>query len=258
MNLFLFFGSLLFFAIAIAAAMRAMCNRLPSLSAYGSTRAESIVAAADRSGIRISTSHAVLLVPFFPLVRLVLAFIHKRRCRGADRELPDALSLIGGAIKAGLSLSQAIEVASRELAGVMGEELRLVASKIRLGQTIEEALALLNDRLPTEDISLVVSSVGILRKSGGNLIETFSVLSATVSERIAVEEKIAIFTAQGISQGVMLIAMPWVLCLILHLIAPEYVAPLITTRLGLALIAAGLLLETVGALWIHRIVSIRV
>jgi len=252
------FASIIFFLLFILSLLRLLKPLFLRFSRFSSSTIQQLIKMADLAGMRCSPFFAHLLLLSWPLSLLILKATHRRRYLASDRQLPDALSLIGGAIKAGLSLPQAIEVASRELTGPLGEEIALVASKLRLGQTIEEALSFLTKRLPTEDISLVVQSVTVLRRTGGNLIETFSTLSATVEGRLAVEERISLLTAQGVYQGMMLIAMPWMLGLMLHLIAPEYLEPLYSTRLGFTFMGVGIALEILGAFWIRQIVSIRV
>ena len=176
----------------------------------------------------------------------------------ADAQLADATALLGNALKAGLSFAQALSLAAAEVPAPLGEELARAAGEQRLGRTIEESLATLEARLPTEDVGLFVQSVEVLRRTGGNLIETFTQLSATIEERRRVAEKIRTLTAQGVAQAVVLLLLPWALALALHLLSPEFVAPLFTTRLGLVLLGVVALLEGVGALWLRKIVVVRV
>ena len=73
-----------------------------------------------------------------------------------------------------------------------------------------------------------------------------------------IKDKIKIYTSQGTTQGIFLLLMPWILGLILFIVAPEYIEPLTNTRLGLIFINFGILLEVLGALWIKKIVMIKV
>ena len=182
----------------------------------------------------------------------------RRRCRQAGAQLPDALALLANALRAGLAFPQALEMAALELPAPLGEELAAAVAQLKLGSTVEEALGHLHRRLPTQEIALVVQSVAVLRRTGGNLAQTFATLAATVEGRLRVEERIRVLTAQGVIQGAVLAAMPWALALALHLVAPGYLAPLISTRLGWALVVLAVLLEATGILWLRRIVWIRV
>lgn len=177
------------------------------------------------------------------------------RIRG---EFPDALEMISSALKAGLSFPAALEVASTEMHGPMAEELGRVVAGLKLGQTVEESLGEMVTRVPLDDVELFVQSVEVLRKSGGNLIETFSSLVGAIEGRQKVEGRIKVLTAQGLYQGVALVAMPWLLGVTMHVMAPDYLKPLFTEPLGWLFILIGVLLELSGALWLKKVVTIRV
>ncbi|HPQ80236.1 MAG TPA: type II secretion system F family protein [bacterium] len=168
------------------------------------------------------------------------------------------MSLICNALKAGLGLTQAIEMASLELGSPLGNEFRRISAELKLGRTVEEAMVTLEERLPTEDISLFVQSVAVLRRTGGNLVETFSMLAQTVEARLRVEERIRVITSQGVVQGFVLLAMPWLLAVALWFVSPRYLGPLVSTRAGLAMVAFGIILECAGAIWLRKLVLIKV
>lgn len=219
---------------------------------------ERVMEAADLAGMRLSPRMVSALTVIGPAALLFFSFVRQRRLVRCDRQLPDALSLLAGALKAGLALPQALEMASLELAGPLGPEFSRAVAQLKLGRSVEEALSLLRERLPTDDVGLVVQSIEVLRRTGGNLVETFGTLAQTVEARLRVEERIRVLTAQGMIQGAMLLAMPWVLGAALTLVAPDYLSPLFTTRLGVAFVVAGIIMEGVGACWLRRIAIIRV
>lgn len=195
---------------------------------------------------------------FGPLSRFVLGIVRKRRIAAASAQFPDALVLLAGALRAGVSLPQAIEMAAGELTPPLGREFGRVAAGLRMGRTVEDALEIFAMRLPTEDVGLFFQSISVLRRTGGNLIQTFETLSQTVAERRRVEERVRVLTAQGIYQGALLVAMPWLLGFMLYLISPEYISPLFGTNLGMFFVAVGIFLEVAGALWLKKIVMIKV
>lgn len=220
--------------------------------------AEAIANAADLAGIETTPLKCRVLAPLAPLALFVFRIAHRKKTVRIDAQLTDALTLLGNALKSGLSLAQAIEMASIEMPKPLGPELGRVVAQLKLGLTVEEALELFAKRLPSDDVGLVVQSVEILRRTGGNLIETFSTLAATIEGRRRVEDRIRVLTANGMYQGIMLLIMPWGLGAMLYVIAPEYISPLFQTTLGLIFIGFGMLLETIGGLWLKKIVMIRV
>jgi tight adherence protein B len=188
----------------------------------------------------------------------VSRLIRGRRTARADAQLPDALALMRSALKAGLAMPQAIDMVASELKGPLGEEMQRVASRLKLGSTIDEALSILESRLQSEDIVLFVKAVEVLRLSGGNMVECFDKLIATIDERKRVADKVRSLTAQGIVQAVTLLALPWFMALALYLLAPDFIDPLFITSTGKKLLIFALFLETLGALWLRKIVRVRV
>lgn len=213
---------------------------------------------ADLAGIELSPCAAWISAVFALPARYFFAYKRKKWLVKADRQLPDALLLLSGALKAGLALSPALEMASLELRAPLGGELARAVSQIKLGRTVEEALNSLGERLVTDDVALVVQSIEVLRRTGGNLCESFRTLADTIESRLAVEERIRVITFEALVQAAVLLAMPWVLVAGLWLIAPSFVMPLLNTKLGVVFLLGALLLEAIGATWLKKIIIVRV
>lgn len=175
-----------------------------------------------------------------------------------DDQLPEALSLFANALRAGIALPHIIEAASTELEDPIRGEFEIASRLIKGGGTVEDALEDILKRVPTGDVELFVRSIGILRRTGGNLIETMDILSRTIRERRRVVDKIRTQTAQGRYQCIVLLMLPWALAAALYATAPDYIGPLVDTRIGMAFICVGIALEIIGAFWMRRIVDIRV
>lgn len=175
-----------------------------------------------------------------------------------EKQLLDMLSFLENGLKAGLSLHQTIEMASVELTSPIRDELKEVVAQVRLGRSLDDALVMFSQKIPSKDLSLFVHSVVLLRRSGGNMIEAFAMLVETMDGRRRVSDRIRILTAQGLFQGIALLVMPWILAAAIALVSPDYLVPLISTRMGNLFIAVGILLEFAGAVWLRKIVMIKV
>lgn len=182
----------------------------------------------------------------------------KRRLKKIDDQLPEVLALFANALRAGIALPHIIEAASTELEDPIRREFEVASDLMKGGCTVEDALEDILKRTPTADIELFVRSIEILRRMGGNLIETMDILSSTIHERRRVADKIRTQTAQGRYQCLVLLALPWALAAALHVAAPDYIGPLINTRIGMALVGLGIVLESIGAIWMKKIVDIDV
>lgn len=213
--------------------------------------------------IRALVISILVLGPFgiptgFRLPRRVVQWLWNRRLQKFEDQLLDALAFMSNGLRSGLSLVQCMDMVVEELDNPISEEFGLVMAEQRVGVPFEEALLNLEKRVPTEDVQILVTSINILRQSGGNLSETFQTISYTIRERKKVEGRIRTLTAQGVAQAIIITIMPFGLGFVLWLFDNELVARMWTTWLGWVFIALMLLLQAVGALIMRRIVTIRV
>lgn len=191
-------------------------------------------------------------------LRKCMDSLFHRYVRRFEAQLVDALIMASNALRVGLSLPQALDIVAKEMPAPVGQEFALTLNEHRMGKNLDDALSDMADRIPSLDLAMVVNAILILRETGGNLSETFETIVYTFSEREKVKDKISTLTAQGRVQGVILMAMPFVLGYLLHWVNPEYMAPLFTTVLGWILLAFMLLMLLAGGLLIRKIVSIDV
>jgi tight adherence protein B len=181
-----------------------------------------------------------------------------RRLLKIEDQLPDALLILAGGLKAGVSLTSAVSQLVREARPPITQEFDLMLREQRLGVTLDEALENLNRRVPTQSVTLVVSAMRIASTTGGGLAETLERASQTVRSKLAMEGKIRALTAQGKLQAWIVGALPLVLMYVLARMEPEAMSLLWTTRLGYAFLIVIALLLFFGVLLIRKIVDIDV
>jgi tight adherence protein B len=192
------------------------------------------------------------------LPRKILGFMWNRRVKQFDEQMLDGLTFLSNSLKSGLSLLQAIDMIVQELPNPLSQEWALVMSQQKLGVRIDEALGNLEKRIGSEDIQIIITSITILRESGGNLAEVFDTIAYTVRERRKVEGKIEAMTAQGVMQGIIIVLMPIVLGAILYMIDPYLISRLWTTVLGWVMLIFMFALQFAGGWMIMKIVTIEV
>jgi tight adherence protein B len=188
----------------------------------------------------------------------IRTYLRRRRSQRAEAQLADALVMMRGSISAGFTIVQAIGTAASELDGPLGEEFKGMSARMKLGASVDDALATLLKNVPCEDVDLFVTAVTILRRTGGNMGECFGKLIETIERRRRVASRVRSLTAQGIAQALILLALPWFMMLALHLLAPAFIAPLFDTGSGHLALAGVVVFETAGALWLRKIVVIKV
>ncbi len=173
-------------------------------------------------------------------------------------QMLDGMTMMANGVKAGLSVTQSMERVTENVKGPLSKEFNLVLNKIRLGMTVEDALKDFGDRVQRQDTQMFVTSINILKETGGNLSETFETINNTIRERQKIEKKIDAMTAQGLMQGIIMTAVPFVLMLVFLAIDPNYIKPLFTKPLGWVALIIMFGLQIMGGIAIKKIVNIKV
>ncbi len=196
------------------------------------------------------------LVWFVP--RTMLAWMRARRIRTLERQLPDMLLMIAGALRAGASFPIALESGVQESAPPISQEFDLLLREIRLGIDLDVAMRNIEKRIPVPDFMMVTAAVTISREVGGNLAEALESVASTLRGKLQMEGKIRALTSQGRMQGIVMTCLPLFVMMVLRMLEPAAMAPLFTSPVGWATLAAIAVMELLGYLSITRIVRINV
>lgn len=190
--------------------------------------------------------------------RQILRLLKRRRRMRFNVQLVDTLMTMSNAMKAGFSITQAIESVVREGENPIAQEFGVFLQQIRVGVNISDALDKLDLRVASEDLTLVVLSIETARKTGGNLTEMFEKIAATIRERMRIENRIRTLTAQGRLQGTVVGAMPAAIAVALTVVDPGLMLPFLRSPAGLVTIVVVAALVACGALTIRKIIHIDV
>jgi tight adherence protein B len=197
-----------------------------------------------------------VLLAFAP--RFIFRWLRRRRIDRIEQQLPDALLMIAGAAKAGLSLVSAVRQVSAELAPPLVQEFQLMQHEQRLGVSLDDSLENLTHRIPVQSVSLMVSAMRIASETGGGLAETLERTASTLRSQHAMELKIRALTSQGKLQAWVVGLLPIFLLWVLSHMEPEAMSLLWTTQMGWGVLAAVAIMEFFGVWIIRRIVAIDV
>jgi tight adherence protein B len=202
--------------------------------------------------------------------RFYVSFRQNQRLRQFDNQLADILGLWVNALRAGYSVTQAMEAVSREAPPPSGVEFKRVVAEISIGIPMETALNNMLTRLASEDLDLVFTAVNIQREVGGNLAEILDTISGTIRERIRIKGEIRVLTTSGRVTGTLIGMLPVLLSILLFLINPDYMGqlflgepvganiPVIGIPCGWPIVGIGLIMMAIGLAVIRRIVDIEV
>lgn len=193
---------------------------------------------------------------YLPL--LVVKSIYEKRCNRFVDQMVDGLTIMANGIKAGSNPQESMKRVVEIMNAPISTEFNQVLYQMQVGDSFESALNDLGNRIPRPDVQMFVTSINILKETGGNLAETFQTIVLTVRERQKIEKKIQAMTAQGLMQGVIVTAIPFVLGLVFFLMDPEFITPMFNTTLGLVLLFVMLGLQIIGGIVIKKVVTIKV
>lgn len=198
-----------------------------------------------------------LIAIFVSTPPFILKRALKKRMVLFDKQLGDALTIMGNCLRAGFSFNQAIESIAREMPDPIAKEFTKTLREIKLGLSMEKALVNMVDRLKNNDLELIVSAVLMQRQVGGNLSEVLDNISDTIKERLKLKGEIKVLTATGRTSGMVVGLLPVFLMVVLMVINPGYVSMFFNSNIGYALVALGVVLETIGFLLVRKIVDIK-
>ena len=190
------------------------------------------------------------------LPKRLYAWMRRRRIDKIQQQLPDGLMMVAGSMRSGLGFSAALESLARDTDPPLAQEFALVLREQRMGVKLEDALQHFNDRVPVQDVTLLVSAVSISREVGGNLAESLASLADTLRRRLIMEGKVKSLTAQGRLQGIVMALMPVGLITFLSLAYPDTMHDLYHTPLGWVVIGIAVVMEYLGYRMSLKIVTI--
>lgn len=193
----------------------------------------------------------------FKIPKPIIDKMVERRIRVYSSQLVDGLTLLSNGLRAGLSVPQSIAMVVDEMPAPISQEFNVILQQNKIGVTLEECFEGLAKRIPTEDTEMFVTSVNILRETGGNLAETFDTIVSVIRERIRLKQKIEQLTASGMFQGFVIAGMPFAIGFIYFLQEPASMIRMFHHPIGIAMIIVALILDIIGLVIILKIVEIK-
>ena len=195
-----------------------------------------------------------LLVP--PGAFVLIRRLADRQRRLFEEQLPDNLSVVASAMRAGQPFLGALQAVVDSAPEPSKRELRRAVTDGQLGVPLDEALGTLGERLKSRDFQQVALVANLQRETGGNTAEVVELVSDTIRERLELRQLVRSLTAQGRLSGLVLSVMPVGLLLMVATINPGYVHPLFHTTIGMILLGAALVMTGLGTLLIKKIIEI--
>jgi len=188
---------------------------------------------------------------------LYVMLARRRRIARFTEQLPDALDVIVRGLRAGHPFRVALGLVAREMPDPIGSEFGILADEITFGLDQNTALDHLTWRVGQADLSFLSIAVNIQSETGGNLAEILHRLALLLRSRIKLRLKVRAISSEGRASAVFLSAMPFILILIVHTIAPTYFSEARLSPLFVPAIGLGLLLLMCGNFVMYRMVNFK-
>jgi tight adherence protein B len=182
----------------------------------------------------------------------------KRRLKKFAAQLPDAMEMLSRALRAGQSLGYGFNSVAGEMLPPISKEFGRVFEEQNLGVTLEESLTSMAERVPNLDLKFFATAVILQRQTGGDLAEILDKIGELIRDRFRIWGQVQALTGEGRLSGIVLLALPFALFFAVYYLNPDYVMVLFTDPMGKQMLAAGIVMQILGAVVIRKIVNIKV
>jgi len=188
----------------------------------------------------------------------VISFKRRRRMRRFEERFPEALDLLGRAVRAGHAFTTGMEMIAKESPEPIGFEFRKTFEEQNFGLPLRDALLNMTDRVPLVDVRFFVTALLVQKETGGNLAEILDNLARVIRDRFRIYREVRTRTAQGRLTAMILIALPPIMMGVLGVVNPSYLRVLFEDPKGPTVLAIAGTLQLIGSAIIWKIIHIEV
>ena len=188
----------------------------------------------------------------------IVAWKRNRRLRQFEEHFPEALDLLGRAVRAGHAFTTGLEMIAKESPEPIASEFRAAFEEQNFGLPLRDAMLNLAERVPLVDVRFFITALLIQKETGGNLAEILDGLARVIRDRFRIYRDVQTRTAQGRLTALILISLPPIMFLILRVVNYDYVQVLFNDPLGPTILAITLGMQIIGSVLLWKIIHIKV
>jgi tight adherence protein B len=181
-----------------------------------------------------------------------------RRNEEFINQLPEVARLLSNGASAGLSMPAAIELAVREMDAPAREELQVVLDEVRFGRSLDEALESLTRRLPSREVAVLMNTLIIQQRAGGDLVRALQDLSSTLDMRRETLREVRTLMAGAVFTSYIVPLLGLGALLMLNSINSKTLPRMASSPLGIAALIVAGTMYALGTLAIKRITRVEV
>jgi tight adherence protein B len=188
----------------------------------------------------------------------VVNWKRNKRMGKFSSQLPAALDLMGQALRAGQSLPSGIQLVGTQMDDPIGPEFHRAFEQQNLGVSMTDSLKGMTERIDNLDLRFFATAVILQRQTGGDLAEILDKISHLTRERFQIKGQIQALTGEGRISGIVLLALPPVLFVVMLRLNYDYVMMLFEDPMGQKMLIGACIMQLVGAFAIKKIIDIKV
>ncbi|MBL7218615.1 MAG: type II secretion system F family protein [Phycisphaerae bacterium] len=191
------------------------------------------------------------------LPTLYIKHLREKRLEKLNEQLVPGIQTLSSGVRAGLNLVQALELVAHDAPSPLRQEFAHLVREYEFGLGLEDAMSNAAVRIGSGDFGLLFAALLTHRERGGDLGETLDKICEAIREIQRLEHRVDSLTAQGRATARFLGAMPMVVLAIVYFIVDaKGVERMFTSTPGKIILAAIVVLNILGFLWIKKIMDI--
>lgn len=198
-----------------------------------------------------------LLLGFF-IIDIYFKFFDIIKKRQVEQELLNAIIIMNNAFRSGRSTMQAIEIVSKELKGPIKQEFKKMHLEISYGLSLDVVFDRFSKRVESDEVSYITSSLSILNKTGGNIINVFASIEKMLFEKRKLKQEMKALTSSSKMVSKILLFMPVIFIFLITLLNRTYFIPLFTTTIGNIMLVIIVLMYFLYAFIVTKIMKVRI
>ena len=181
---------------------------------------------------------------------------YKRYRIKLENDFLAAITVMNNAFKAGRSISQAIDIVSREVAGPIGSEFEKMSLELSYGLGIDVVFKRFGERINLEEVSYLTASLTILNKTGGNITEVFDSIEKSLFNKKKLRLELRTLTASSRLIIYVIILVPLCFILFVNVISPGYFEPFFNTGVGNILLILMIMFYIIFIYFVKKIMKV--
>ena len=172
-------------------------------------------------------------------------------------DLLKTITIMNNCFKSGRSIVQTIEIVAKEIDGPLKKEFEKMSEDLNYGLEIEVVFERFNKRVDLKEVKYITTSLTILNKTGGNIIDVFDSIEKTIFNNKKLEDELKNLSAASKALYQILVFIPIIFTLVIFILDSTYFMPLFVNPLGILIIVLILVIYVSYIILVKRIMRLK-